>query len=137
MEPSVATFTKLENIKQTHSKVRNLKHIRLEMQDYLMPNEANNMKKEDAQIIFQIRSKVMNLKMNMKGKFEKFECSICFIEEETQEHVYLCEKIWNLKKQNNLNIPKYEEILYGDVFQKLKVSRILKENMKLIEENKT
>ena len=77
------TFTKLENIKQTHSKVRNLKHIRLEMQDYLMPNEANNMKKEDAQIIFQIRSKVMNLKMKMKGKFEKFECSICFIEEET------------------------------------------------------
>ena len=77
------TFTKLENIKQTHSKVRNLKHTRLEMQDYLMPNEVNNMKKEDAQIIFQIKSKVMNLKMNMKGKFEKFECSICFIEEET------------------------------------------------------
>ena len=107
------------------------------MQDYLKPNDANNMNKEDAQIIFQIRSKVMNLKMNMKSKYENLECSICFVEEETQEHVYLCEKIWNLKKQNNLNIPKYEEISYGDVYQKLRVSRILKENVKLIEENKT
>ena len=131
------TFTKLENIKQTHSKVRSLKHIKLQMQDYLMPNDTNNMNKEDAKMIFQIRSKVMNLKMNMKGKFDKFECSVCFIEEETQEHVYQCEEIWKLKKQSNKNIPNYEEILWGDILQKLKVANILKENMKIREDYKT
>ena len=81
------TFTKLENLKKTHSKVRNLKHIRLEMQDYLMPNDTSNMKKEDAQVIFKIRSKAMDLKMNMKNGFYEFQCSVCFLEEETQEHI--------------------------------------------------
>ena len=36
------------------------------MQDYFMPNDANDMNREDAQMIFQIRSKGMNLRMNMK-----------------------------------------------------------------------
>ena len=130
------TFTKLENTKQTHSKVRSLKHIRIEMQDYLMPNDVNGMNKEDAQMIFQIRSKVLDLKMNMKGNFENLECSVCFLEDETQVHVYQCKKIWKIKKQSDSNIPKYEEILWGDVTQKLKVARILKENMKIREQYK-
>ena len=33
------TFRKLEATKQTLSKVKNIKHLRLEMQDYFMPNE--------------------------------------------------------------------------------------------------
>ena len=131
------TFTKLENTKQTHSKVKSLKHIRIEMQDYLMPNDVHDMNKEDAQMIFQIRSKVMDLKMNMKGNFEKFECSVCLLEEETQEHVYQCKQIWKMKKKIDSNIPNYEEILWGNVMQKLKVARILKENMKIREQYKT
>ena len=124
------TFTKLENTKQTHSKVRSLKRIRIELQDYLMPNDVNGMNKEDAQMIFQIKSKVLDLKMNMKGNFEKYECSVCFLEDETQVHVYQCKKIWKIRNQSDSNIPKFEEIFWGDVIQKLKVARILKENMK-------
>ena len=123
--------------KQTHSKVKSLKYQKLEMQDYLMPNDVTDMNKEDAQMIFQIRSKVMDLKMNMKGNHEKFECSVCFLEEESQEHVYQCKNIWKIKKQSDSNIPKYEEILWGDVTQKLKVARMLKENMKIREQYKT
>ena len=42
-----------------------------------------------------------------------------------------------MKKQSDSNIPKYEEILWGDVIQKLKNARILKENMKIREQYKT
>ena len=75
--------------------------------------------------------------MNMKGNFEKFECSVCLLEEETQEHVYQCKQIWKMKKKIDSNIPNYEEILWGNVMQKLKVARILKENMKIREQYKT
>ena len=34
------------------------------MQDYLIPNNIENMKKEEVQNIFKIRSKVMDVKMN-------------------------------------------------------------------------
>ena len=107
------------------------------MQDYLRPNDTNNMKKEDAKMIFRIRSKAMDLKMNMKNKFYEFECSVCFLEEESQEHVYQCKKIWEIRKQSSSKIPKYEEILWGEVNEKLKVANILSENMKIREQYKT
>ena len=71
------------------------------------------------------------------NNFENLECSVCFLEDETHVHVYQCKKIWKIKKQSDSNIPKYEEILWGDVTQKLKVARILKENMKIREQYKT
>ena len=57
------TFKKLENKKQTHSKVKNLKYIRLEMQEYLKPNGVKNVNKEVTQNIFRIRSKVFHVRM--------------------------------------------------------------------------
>ena len=72
------TFRKLQAIKQTHSKVKHIKHIRLEMQDYFMPNNIKNMKKEEVQMIFKIRCRNLNLKMNMKNQYETLDCLVCF-----------------------------------------------------------
>ena len=55
------TLKILENMKLTHSKVKDLKYIRIQMQDYFMPNTIENMNKEDVQNIFKIRSKVMDV----------------------------------------------------------------------------
>ena len=55
--------------------------------------------------------------MNMKGNFENFECSVFLLEDETQDHVYQCKQIRKMKKQSDSKIPKYEEILWGDVIQ--------------------
>ena len=64
------TFRKLERMKQTHSKVRDIKHIKLKMQDYFLPNSIKNVTMQEIQLIFQMRSKVVNLKLNMKSKYE-------------------------------------------------------------------
>ena len=73
--------------------------------------------------------------MNRKNQFETYECSVCFAENETQEHIYQCEEIWKLKKQSKKEIPKFEEILHGNIQQKVKVTRIFQENMKILEQN--
>ena len=127
------TFMKLEAKKQTHSKVKDLEHIRLEMQDYFMPNGIKDMNKEEVQLIFKIRSKSTDVKMNRKNQFETHECSVCSMENESQEHIYLCDQIWKLKKQRKMEIPKFEEIMYGNLKQKVKVTRIFQENMKIRE----
>ena len=129
------TFFELETLKQTHSKVKGLRHIRLEMQDYFLPNEIEKLNKEEVQLIFRIRSKSIDLKMNRKNQFETLECSVCSEENESQEHIYQCKEIWKLKNQNRIEIPEYEEILHGDVQQKVKVARIFHENMKIREQN--
>ena len=55
------TFRDLQKKKESHSKVRNMKYLRLEMQKYLKPNDSK-MKLEEAQEIFKMRSRELNLK---------------------------------------------------------------------------
>ena len=59
----------LNNLKQKHSKVNKLKHQKLSMQSYFLPSE-NDMTKDEIQLIFQMRSKVTKVKMNMKGLYD-------------------------------------------------------------------
>ena len=58
---NLKSFRKLEQIKETHSKVKSIKYLRLEMQDYLMPNDAENLNKDEVQMIFRIRCRILNL----------------------------------------------------------------------------
>ena len=123
-------------MKQTHTKVKDMKHTRLKMQDYFLPNGIENVTKQEIQLIFQMRSKVTKLKLNMKGKHETFECGACFLVDESQIHVYECTEIWNKRDSRNLEIPIYENIIWGNVKQKIKVARIFYENMKILESMK-
>ena len=126
-------FRNLEIMKQTHSKVKELKHIRLKIQDYFLPNGIKNITKQDIQLIFQMRSQVTNLKQNMKGKYETFECRACLVENESQTHVYECKEIWKKRNISNIENPCYENIIWGNVIQKIKVARIFHENLKILE----
>ena len=63
---NLKSFRKLEQIKETHPKVKSIRYLRLEMQDYLMPDDAENLNKDEVQMIFKIRCRIPNLKMNMK-----------------------------------------------------------------------
>ena len=126
-------FRKLERMKQTHSKVKDIKHIKLKMQDYFLPNSIKNVTMQEIQLIFQMRSKVINLKLNMKSRYETLECQACLLENESQQHVYECEQIWSKRDIKNIEKPMYENIIWGNVIQKIKVARIFNENMKILE----
>ena len=126
-------FRKLERMKQTHSKVKDIKHIKLKMQDYFLPNSIKNVTIQEIQLIFQMRSNVVNLKLNMKSKYETLECEACLLENESQQHVYECEQIWRKRDIKNIEKPMYENIIWGNVIQKIKVARIFHENMKILE----
>ena len=70
------TFRDLVKKKESHSKVMNIRHERLEMQGYLKPNNLK-MKTEEAQEIFKMRCRVTDVKTNFKAKYESFECEVC------------------------------------------------------------
>ena len=105
------------------------------MQDYLMPNDTKNLNKDDVQNIFKIRSKVMEVKMNRKNLFETHECKVCLEENETQEHLCEYKKVWKLKNTIHTEYPNYEKISWGNVNEKVEVSRIYLENMKIREKS--
>ena len=128
-------FSNLEKIKQSHSKVKELKHEKLNIQTYFLPNKLD-ISKEDIQNIFRMRCQVVNLKMNMKGIYDEYECKVCEEENETQEHIYECREIWKMRKKEQIKNPSYEKIMNGSIKEKLEVSRIFKENMTIHEKYK-
>ena len=126
------TFENLESLKQSHSKVRMVEHIGIKIQKYLQPNNSK-MTKMEAQLIFKLRCRMTEAKVNLKGKYDNLECSACGLEEESQEHIIKCEQL-------NMNIEKeevnYKKIFNGTVAEKLKIAKRFKENYDLLENMK-
>ena len=69
----VKALEDLNKIKASHSKVEKIKHTNLEMQKYLKPNDLK-ITKENAVTIFKLRSRVTDVKINYRGKYETLEC---------------------------------------------------------------
>ena len=102
------------------------------MQKYLKPN-SENVKVEDSQFIFKLRCKMINLKMNFKGKHETHECRACGKHEETQEHVYdQCKTLIELSKEQNENI-EYKKLFNGTVKDQMKIAEQFRQNLKILE----
>ena len=59
------TLEKLKNLKESHSKVKDVQHNCLVMQKYIQPN-STKISKEEAQLIFKLRCRVTKVKTNLK-----------------------------------------------------------------------
>ena len=96
------------------------------------------MKQEDSQLIFKLRSRMTEVKMNMKGlHYNEYECRACGNANETQEHKLQCEVILNMNKEyEQMKVIDYEKISSGNVEEQLTVSKLFKENMKIIDKLK-
>ena len=116
------TFKNLLETKQTHSKVMKLEYEKLEMQTYFLPNKFE-CSKEDVQLIFKIRSNMTNAKMNKKNLHKTHECTICLKENETQQHVYICNEIFKISGRKNENNPKYQKIINGNRKEKIEIAK--------------
>ena len=99
-----------------------------------MPSKMKKTK-EEIQTIFKMRCRVTELKTNLKGIYDTYECSLCGKEEETQSHILECE-VLNGKNDNENNDEEpldYEEIFGNDVKELVKIARKFKKNMTIKE----
>ena len=123
------SFEKLENLKKSHTKVEDVEHSCIVMQKYLQPN-TTKITKDEAQLIFKLRCKVTEAKVNLKGTYDNLECGACGISEETQQHIIECKEL--NKNKNSENII-YSKILNGTVIETLKIAKLFKENYDKLE----
>ena len=63
------TLEKFNNEKKCHSKVKKIERNTIKMQKYL--------RKEDAQLIFQMRCRMTEAKINLRGMYDNLECGAC------------------------------------------------------------
>ena len=108
------------------SKGKEIFYKRLEMADYLMPNN-NMLNIEEKQELFSVRNRMVNIGYNYGKKENCVKCN----ENEDMTHIYICKYL-----NKNTKEISYEKIYEGNIFQQIKVFRIFQENMKIRNEEK-
>ena len=82
-------FSYLTELKDSHSKSRNIKHEKIHLQPYLQ-SQTNKLSINDKKFIFAARTRMLDMKGNFKtGKLDK-KCRKCETTEETQQHLLDC-----------------------------------------------
>ena len=87
-------FTNLTEKKIKHKKVKKLNHSCLKMAEYLEPNN-HNIKLTDSKLLFQLKSKMVNVKSNYSSSYKhNINCPLCEKEgkigKDTQKHIIKC-----------------------------------------------
>ena len=112
--------------------MRQIEYPILKMQKYLKPNEEM-VKVEEKQLLFRLRCKTTNLKMNMKSLYEEYKCRACGLENESQKHVTNnCEML--LKLNNESQTIEYEKLFGDDISEQKLICKQFGQNMKILEE---
>ena len=84
------------------------------------------------QLIFEMRCRVTEIRNNLKGLQDSYECEVCNEEEETQEHILNCKEI--NKVENNEKRIEYEKLFDGSVKDKLEIAKLFKQNFEIRKE---
>ena len=113
----------LNTLKLSHSKVENIKHNELKIQEYLQPQNIENI--QTAKFLFEARTRMVDVKTNFKNKYPKNElkCPFKCDADDTQMHLLECEKL----ETNTLvkEMPKYQDIFSTNTEKQNKVARML------------
>ena len=116
----------LNKMKMKHSKSGYLKSSSFKAASYLVDS---NFTKNEAQLLFKLRSKTLNVKLNFQSKenahLQENLCRTCHLFPESQGHLIQCPQIVpKLKVMCPMNTSIEENWIYGSVDNQLKITKI-------------
>ena len=109
----IYTLNRLLLIKSSHKKGENLQYSKLETNQYLLTNKITV---TQALLLFKIRSRMLEVKMNYKEKYHNndqlLKCNLCDNDDfDEQSHVILCAAV-----KNNQNLQfNYSNLFSQDI----------------------
>ena len=116
------TLEQLTKEKTKHTKVAHIKHSVLEIQEYLKPGELSI---QEAKFLFSLRSRMLDIKCNFKGKYSNTLCPLCKKEEDSQKHLLVCDQL-NEDGILITSLPIYGDLYGPSLDEQVMVSRIIK-----------
>ena len=116
-----AALEYLNKEKSGHSKVLHISHLEMEMQDYLKPNRITI---QEAKAIFQLRCRMLDVRVNFSGSYTDLNCPLCKKKEDSQKHLLDCEKLV-VKGEIARNVLEYIDLFGEDLNPKIEVARII------------
>ena len=117
----------LNRMKEKHSKVMDISHTSLDMQPYL---EADDTTIQERKFLFSLRSRMVDVKTNYRGKYTDTICPCCNVEEDQQEHLLTCTKldVFGTLVSSTVN---YDDLFGSDIPNQVSIMRILRARYKL------
>ena len=119
----------LNKIKLKHSKVLHIEHTSLNLQEYLQPQNIQNIPL--AKFIFHARTRMLDVRMNFRNKYKNddIKCPLKCDTEDDQKHLLECDKIMS-NLISTPEIAKYEDLFAKDVTKQITIAGILEEKYK-------
>jgi hypothetical protein len=141
IEVKVKTFAlaELNKLKAKHSKSEKIQSVKFQTANYLTDYRLS---RKQQQLLFRLRSRTLNVKMNFSNQHENVLCSTCKLFPETQAHLLQCPQI--VKHMKTILSDKCkisEDDIYGSLENQIKITKIYEEILsirdKVIEEDST
>ncbi len=85
-----AAFDYLLNLKDSHSKLKDLSYDDLCLQSYFTDGSLNS---NDARLLFLFRTRMVRVYNNYKNLYTDILCPLCRVDTDTQEHLLRCTKL--------------------------------------------
>ena len=108
--------------KEKKSKTKHIIHHQLNIQPYLKAGKMNNMQRK---FLFQLRARMLDLKVNFQGSHSNLQCELCGKHEDNQESLLTCEKLMDSSGLVG-DLPVYNDLFEQDVEKQFQISAILK-----------
>ena len=115
----------LNKEKQKHSKVSHIHHSKIEMEGYLKPNQSA-ISVQEANFLFTLRTRMLDIKGNYKGKYNDVICPCCKLEEDYQQHLLSCNYL-NTDGAVVGSLPEYSDLFDKSVTKQVNLARLLKQ----------
>ena len=122
-------LVQLNQLKMKHSKSGYLTSSSFKTQNYFLDSRFN---RKETQLLFKLRSRTLNVKMNFPNQHEDKLCKTCKLFPETQSHLLQCPEIVpKLKIVCSANTVVEETMLYGSTDNQLKIVKIYTEILEI------
>ena len=127
----IAVFDYLEGQKAKHSKVKDIKYVKLETQPYIVSENLTNV---EMCTLFALRSRMTKVKKNFSNQFfNNLHCKLGCSDTDSQEHLLECRYIQDkLKDKSRLAEAEYSD-LFGTVKQQCDIVKIFSEILEIRE----
>ena len=110
MKVETLAMKHLNNVKQSHTKTRQLSLTSFSPQQYLLSADLNI---EQVQTLYKLRNQMIDVKNNFKSSYKQnMWCRTCFLFPELQQHLMQCETIVSRLK----DIIDFKSLDYSMIF---------------------
>ena len=98
-----------------------MNYDRLEIQNYLECSQLNTTEKK---LLFQLRTRMVDVKANFKNMHSDVICPVCGISEDEQKHILECQALLCNISDITAEKVEYEDIFHSDISKQTSILKI-------------